>query len=403
MTVVALTEPTVALSIVALALNAGSTNFSQIVARTIAEPAAALGPGHLLAFAALFVVTLAETGRLPVDNPSTHLELTMIHDAMVLEYSGPYLALIEWGAALKLLIFLALAANLFMPWGIAFSLVTGRVTDRIGQRHRETRSPRRRDRGVGNTCRQASPLSGARALKRILRAGAPGGDVDVPGEVSLVDGTFSQLVMLGSSGMLLTALIVLWRKGVPAYITAYRWQAWLLAALTATVGYYGGDRQLYWVAALLMGLKGVAIPALLRTMQRRFGAQREATPYVNTEVSLLIASLLVVFAYLLGRPWMAVTHLPTRQGLPLAMGLLFVSLFIIVSRKKAITQVIGFLMLENAIALLAVVGTYGVPLLVEFGVFLDALMGFLVMQIFVYHIHETFDTLDVEELARLRH
>jgi formate hydrogenlyase subunit 4 len=119
MTVAALTEPTVALSIVALALNAGSTDFSRIVARTIAEPATALGPGHLLAFAALFIVTLAETGRLPVDNPSTHLELTMIHEAMVLEYSGPYLALVEWGAAVKLLVFLALAANLFMPWGIA--------------------------------------------------------------------------------------------------------------------------------------------------------------------------------------------------------------------------------------------------------------------------------------------
>ena len=216
-------------------------------------------------------------------------------------------------------------------------------------------------------------------------------------------GAFSQLVMLGSSGMLLTALIVLWRKGVPAYITAYRWQSWLLAALTATVGYYGGDGQLYWVAALLLGLKGVAIPALLRTMQRRFGTEREATPYVNTEVSLLIASVLVVFAHLLGRPWMALTQLPTRQGLPLAMSVLFVSLFIIVSRKKAITQVIGFLMLENAIALLAVVGTFGVPLLVEFGVFLDALMGFLVMQIFIYHIHDTFDTLDVDALARLRH
>jgi formate hydrogenlyase subunit 4 len=122
MTVVALTEPTVAMSIVALALSAGSTGFSQIVARTIAEPAVALGPGHLMAFAALFIVTLAETGRLPVDNPSTHLELTMIHEAMVLEYSGPYLALLEWGAALKLLVFFALAANLFMPWGIAVSL-----------------------------------------------------------------------------------------------------------------------------------------------------------------------------------------------------------------------------------------------------------------------------------------
>jgi formate hydrogenlyase subunit 4 len=127
MTVAALTEPTVALSIVALALNAGSTSFSQIVARTLDEPSMALGPGHLLAFAALFIVTLAETGRLPVDNPSTHLELTMIHEAMVLEYSGPHLALIEWGAALKLLVFLALAANLFMPWGIAQSMTPGAV------------------------------------------------------------------------------------------------------------------------------------------------------------------------------------------------------------------------------------------------------------------------------------
>jgi hydrogenase-4 component E len=203
--------------------------------------------------------------------------------------------------------------------------------------------------------------------------------------------------------MLLTALIVLWRKGIPAYITAYRWQSWLLAALTAVIGYFGEDRQLYWVAGLLVLLKGIAIPALLRTMQQRFGTQPQITPYVNTETSLLIAGLLVLFAYVLARPWMMVSELPTREGVPLAMALLFVSLFILVSRRKAITQVIGFLMLENAIALLAAVGTYGVPLLVEIGVFLDALMGFLVMQIFVYHIHETFDTIDVEELTRLKH
>jgi hydrogenase-4 component E len=218
-----------------------------------------------------------------------------------------------------------------------------------------------------------------------------------------MDGLFSQLVVLGASAMLVTALIVLWRRGVPAYITAYRWQSWLLGGLTACVGYFGHDVQLYGVAVVLILLKGIAIPSLLRTMDRRFGAQREVRPYVNTETSLLAAGLLVLFAYALTRPWMAVTVLPTRAGLPLAMGLLFVSLFIIVSRKKAITQVIGFLMLENAIALLAVAGTYGVPLLVEFGVFLDALMGFLVMQIFVYHIHETFDTIDVEQLTRLKH
>ena len=215
--------------------------------------------------------------------------------------------------------------------------------------------------------------------------------------------TFSQLVMLCAGGMLVTALIPLWRKGVPAYISAFKWQSWLLASLTALVGYFGRDRQLYGVAILIVGLKGIAMPAVLRTMDRRFGHQRELRSYVNPETALLVAGVLVLFAYVLARPWMEVTALPTRAGLPLAMALLFVSLLVIVNRKKAITQVIGFLMLENAIALLAVVGTYGVPLLVELGVFLDALMGFLVMQIFMYQIHETFETIDVDQLTRLKH
>ena len=86
------------------------------------DPARALSPGHLLAFGALFIVTLAETGRLPVDNPATHLELTMIHEAMVLEYSGRYLALIEWASAIKLLVLFALLGNLFVPWGVAREL-----------------------------------------------------------------------------------------------------------------------------------------------------------------------------------------------------------------------------------------------------------------------------------------
>ena len=124
-TVAALAEPTLALAIFALAVRAGSTNLGQIVARTMADPAAALSPGHLLAFGALFVVMLAETGRLPVDNPATHLELTMIHEAMVLEYSGRYLALIEWAAMLKLLVFFVLLGNLFVPWGVAVTLTPG--------------------------------------------------------------------------------------------------------------------------------------------------------------------------------------------------------------------------------------------------------------------------------------
>jgi formate hydrogenlyase subunit 4 len=133
MTVAALTEPTLAIAIFAVAIPTGSTGLGPIVERTIAMPSSALGPGHVLAFAALFIVALAEAGRLPVDNPSTHLELTMIHEAMVLEYSGRYLALIEWASAIKLFVFCTLLVNLFLPWGLAArvsggALVVGAAT-----------------------------------------------------------------------------------------------------------------------------------------------------------------------------------------------------------------------------------------------------------------------------------
>lgn len=214
---------------------------------------------------------------------------------------------------------------------------------------------------------------------------------------------FAQLVALESSLALVFGLLLLWRRGVPAYVNAFTWQSIVLANVAATVGWFAHERELYVVAGLLVLVKGVAIPRLLRAMERRFTSEREVAPYVNTATSLVVAGLLVLFSYAIMRPVVAASQLPTRAGMPLAMGLVLVSLFVVVSRKKALTQVIGFLMLENGIALLAILGAYGIPLIVELGVFLDALMGFLVMQIVVYRIHETFETLDVDRLDRLRH
>jgi hydrogenase-4 component E len=216
-------------------------------------------------------------------------------------------------------------------------------------------------------------------------------------------GAFSQLTILGSSVALLFALILLWRRSVHSYIAAFACQSAALAAVTALVAWFSGDAVLYFVAALLLLLKGLAIPRLLKNMEQRFGGERETQPYVNAAASVLVAGLLVMVAYIVTRPLVAISDLPTRGAMPLAMGLVFVGLFIVVSRKKALTQIIGFLMLENGIALLAVLGTYGVPLIVELGVFLDLLMGFLVMQVFVYRIHETFESIDVEQLSRLKH
>ena len=121
--VASLTEPALILSLFAVALTAGSANISAIVYKTAILQGIVLDPPpHLMALVALFIITLAETGRVPVDNPATHLELTMIHEAMILEYSGRYLALVEWAAGMKLMIFLTLLANIFAPWGIATTL-----------------------------------------------------------------------------------------------------------------------------------------------------------------------------------------------------------------------------------------------------------------------------------------
>lgn len=127
MAVAALAEPTVMIAIFAIALRVGNTELDEIVRRGATDSLLLLTPGHLLAFLAFFIVALAETGRLPVDNPATHLELTMIHEAMVLEYSGRHLMLIEWAAGMKLLLFLSLLSNLFFPWGVALTVTPAAV------------------------------------------------------------------------------------------------------------------------------------------------------------------------------------------------------------------------------------------------------------------------------------
>ena len=118
-TVAALAEPTILLAVFALSARVGSSNLADIVESTLTTPAQVLSPASLLAAVAFAVVIIAEAGRLPVDNPATHLELTMIHEAMVLEYAGRDLAMIELASAMRLTVLLGLGANLFMPWGIA--------------------------------------------------------------------------------------------------------------------------------------------------------------------------------------------------------------------------------------------------------------------------------------------
>ena len=203
-----------------------------------------------------------------------------------------------------------------------------------------------------------------------------------------MDAAFAQLTMTGASAMLLLALVVLWRRHVPAYVTAFRTQSVVLAAVGAVVAWMGEVPELFVVAVLILALKGWIVPRILYAMEARRARDRELTPLINTEISLLVSSGLAVAAYEISRPLVEVVSLPTRGGLSIALALILVSLFIVVSRRQVIAQIVGFLMLENGVALLALLGAYGVPLVVELGVFLDVLLGVLVMQALVPTVGE---------------
>ena len=123
MTIGALAEPVMLMAVFTLSMTASTTNLSEAVGYTLGS-GLVLRPSFVFAALGLMMVAVAETGRVPVDNPATHLELTMVHEAMILEYSGRHLALLEWASKIKLMIYLALIANIFLPWGIADDLTS---------------------------------------------------------------------------------------------------------------------------------------------------------------------------------------------------------------------------------------------------------------------------------------
>ncbi len=128
----ALAEPALMMAVFTLAIAAHSTDLARISAAIVSTPNAWISPSHLLALVAMWIVVVSESGRVPVDNPATHLELTMIHEGMVLDVSGHHLALLEWAAAVRQLVLLTLVANLFLPWGIADSLAPAALAIALG-------------------------------------------------------------------------------------------------------------------------------------------------------------------------------------------------------------------------------------------------------------------------------
>lgn len=200
---------------------------------------------------------------------------------------------------------------------------------------------------------------------------------------------------------LVTALLIVWRQSWPGRLRLLVVQSGLLALLAVAVGLHAGKPTLLLVATVIVALKVVIIPRALARMAAGLPL-RPVTPGRSAGPVLLAAGLLVVAAYVVMLPVAAAADVPTEGGIPLAFAVALIGLLVSVTGRDALGHVLGFLMLENGIFGLALLATYGLPWIVEAGVFLDVLVIVLLMEGVVLEIRREHESLDIERLQELR-
>ena len=213
---------------------------------------------------------------------------------------------------------------------------------------------------------------------------------------------FAKITNLLSFIFLTMSFLLIVRRTLAAQVRIFAVQSAVLATLAAVVAFFSGRRELLGVAVVFVIVKVIVIPSVLNRAVGKLGIQRAVAPYLNTSVTLGVCAILVVLAFFVMAPVTATNRLPTADGIPLAFAGVLIGFFTTVNRRRALTQILGFLMLENSIFLLALLASYGVPLIVELGVFLDVLVAVLILEVFIYRIKENFESIDVKNLGTLR-
>lgn len=213
---------------------------------------------------------------------------------------------------------------------------------------------------------------------------------------------FAQLLYLVCGGLLLSSVLMLWRRQLSALVSLLTAQGVLLAGLAALLGTQDGGLELYVVALGVLVLKGGVLPAVLRRVLANSGAARETQPLVNVPASLLAAALLTLLAYAVSRPLVMLDPTPTTHAVPVGIAMVLLGFFVLVTRRRAVSQVAGFLLLDNGIAATAFLVTSGVPLIVELAVSMDLLLVVLVLQVLTVRLRTAFGDTDIGELRELR-
>jgi hydrogenase-4 component E len=212
----------------------------------------------------------------------------------------------------------------------------------------------------------------------------------------------TQLINLFAAVLLLLSFGLLAQRRVLSLIHLFTLQGLVLAASTTTMAYFTGQPHLYWSAAITLVLKVFVMPWLLHRMIERLNVRWDVETLINIPTTMLLGIVLVIFSFNLALPISGLSQSVARGTLGIALACVLLSFLMMITRTKAIPQVIGFLAMENALFFAATSATYGMPMVVELGIALDVLVGTLIFGVFFFHIRNTFESLDIHHLEKLK-
>ena len=211
-----------------------------------------------------------------------------------------------------------------------------------------------------------------------------------------------QFINLLGAVLLMLAFAMISQRRVLSLVQLFTLQGAVLVVATAVVGYATSQPHLFVSAALTLVLTGILIPNLLHRVIDRLEVRWDTEPLINIPTTMLIGILLVIFAFNLGLPIARFSSTIARGTLGIALACVLLSFMMMITRAKAIPQVVGFLSMENGLFFAATSATYGMPMVVELGIALDVLVGVVILGVFFFQIRERFDSLDIHHLEKLK-
>lgn len=211
----------------------------------------------------------------------------------------------------------------------------------------------------------------------------------------------TQWLYLICGGLLFSSVMVLWRRELSAIVRLLVVQGILLGLLAGVLAVRLDSLELVVVGLGVLALKAVVVPGILRRVLRDSGEARETEPLINVTASIVAAALLTLLAYAAGRPIVRLAPSAETQAVPVGLAMVLLGFFVLVTRRRALSQIVGFLLLDNGIATTAFLLTGGVPGIVELAVSLDVLLVVLVLQVLTARLRVTFGGTDIDELREL--